>query len=97
MQSGTADSRAGTRPGAHPHLDVRRLPYRPAHGGRRNSSASTAAHARAPGDGQEFLALAVAAQIKSTVKRYPLDDANRALQDLKASRFNGEAILQVTP
>ncbi len=48
-------------------------------------------------DGVEFLALAVEAGIQSTVKPYPLNDANRALQDLKASRFNGEAVLHVKP
>jgi propanol-preferring alcohol dehydrogenase len=46
-------------------------------------------------DGVEFLDLAVKAGIKSTVSRYPLKDANRALSDLKASRFNGEAVLVV--
>ncbi len=44
-------------------------------------------------DGVEFLALAGRAGITSTVQLYPLSDANRALQDLKASRFNGEAVL----
>lgn len=46
-------------------------------------------------DGQEFLALAAAAGIKSTVTVYPLNEANRALDDLKHSRFNGEAVLKV--
>ena len=46
-------------------------------------------------DGVEFLELAVKAGIKSTVSRYPLKDANHALIDLKASRFNGEAVLVV--
>ena len=46
-------------------------------------------------DGEEFLALAISAGIQSTVNVYPLNEANRALQDLKASRFNGEAILKV--
>jgi len=46
-------------------------------------------------DGEEFLALVAAAQIKPTVNLYPLDKANRALQDLKASRFNGQAVLQI--
>jgi alcohol dehydrogenase, propanol-preferring len=46
-------------------------------------------------DGQEFLALAAAIGLQSTVAAYPLSDANRALADLKHSRFNGEAILKV--
>ncbi len=46
-------------------------------------------------DGGEFLAVAAAMGIKSTVTLYPLNEANRALQDLKASRFNGEAVLHV--
>jgi propanol-preferring alcohol dehydrogenase len=46
-------------------------------------------------DGVEFLDLAVKAGIRSTVSRYSLKDVNRALSDLKASRFNGEAVLVV--
>jgi propanol-preferring alcohol dehydrogenase len=46
-------------------------------------------------DGVEFLDLAVKAGIKSTVSCYPLKDANLALSDLKASMFNGEAVLVV--
>jgi alcohol dehydrogenase, propanol-preferring len=46
-------------------------------------------------DGVEFLDLAVKAGIKSTVNRYSLKDINLALSDLKASRFNGEAVLVV--
>ena len=47
-------------------------------------------------DGGEFLALAATIGIESTVSMYPLNEANRALQDLKASRFNGEAVLKVS-
>ncbi len=47
-------------------------------------------------DGEEFLALAAALGIHSTVTVYPLWDSNAALQDLKASRFNGEAVLKVS-
>jgi len=46
-------------------------------------------------DGEEFLALAISAGLKSTVNIYPLNEANHALQDLKNSRFNGEAVLKV--
>lgn len=47
-------------------------------------------------DGEEFLALAAALGIRSTVAVYPLNSVNAALQDLKASRFNGEAVLKVS-
>jgi len=47
-------------------------------------------------DGEEFLALAVIASLRSTVAVYPLNKANTALDDLKHSRFNGQAILQVS-
>lgn len=47
-------------------------------------------------DGEEFLDLAAAAQIESTVRLYPLNEANTALGDLKHSRFNGEAVLTIT-
>jgi propanol-preferring alcohol dehydrogenase len=46
-------------------------------------------------DGLEFLTLAFKAGIRSTVNIYPLVDANRALYDLKKSKFNGEAVLMV--
>ena len=46
-------------------------------------------------DGDEFLGLAISAGLKSTVRVYPLEAANRALQDLKASHINGEAVLKV--
>jgi alcohol dehydrogenase, propanol-preferring len=46
-------------------------------------------------DGVEFLTLAAEIGIRSTVKLYPLDEANQALDDMKHSRFNGEAVLVV--
>ncbi len=46
-------------------------------------------------DGEEFPSLAAAARLRSTVTVYPLNEANAALDDLKHSRFNGEAILKV--
>jgi propanol-preferring alcohol dehydrogenase len=47
-------------------------------------------------DAEEFLALAQEIGIRSTVQEYDLSDANRALLDLKHSRFNGEAVLQIS-
>jgi alcohol dehydrogenase, propanol-preferring len=44
-------------------------------------------------DGREFLSLAPRAGIKMQVTRYPLSEANAALGDLRAGRFEGAAVL----
>ncbi len=44
-------------------------------------------------DAYEFLAIAPRAGIKMQVTRYPLDQANEALSDLRAGRFEGAAVL----
>lgn len=44
-------------------------------------------------DGKELLAEAARAPIRPRVTTYPLDQANRALQDLKHDRINGTGIL----
>jgi propanol-preferring alcohol dehydrogenase len=44
-------------------------------------------------DGREFLSLAGEHKLAVTVHHYPLDKADRALQDLKAGRFDGAAVL----
>jgi alcohol dehydrogenase, propanol-preferring len=46
-------------------------------------------------DGDELLALAVQAGVRTEVHEYPLADANRALDDLRAGRFTGAAVLVV--
>ena len=46
-------------------------------------------------DGVEFLALAEKAGVRSTVQVYPVAQVNQALEDMKHSRFNGEAVLRV--
>ena len=46
-------------------------------------------------DGLEFLKLAAEIPITATVQTYPLEAANQALLDLKHSRINGEAVLQI--
>jgi len=46
-------------------------------------------------DGVEFLRLAAEMKIRATVKTYPLAEADRALEDMKHSRFNGEAVLMM--
>ena len=71
--------------------DIPSLPYQKIYDERTLRSVANATYQ----DGVEFLDLAVKAGIRSTVSRYPLKDANLALSDLKASRFNGEAVLKV--
>jgi alcohol dehydrogenase, propanol-preferring len=71
--------------------DIPSFPYQKLWGERTIRSVANATYR----DGEEFLALAVAAGIKATVAVYPLNEANAALNDMKHSRFNGEAILKV--
>jgi propanol-preferring alcohol dehydrogenase len=47
-------------------------------------------------DGRDLLVEAAAIPIRPHVTVYPLEDANRALQDLKADRINGTGVLNVT-
>jgi propanol-preferring alcohol dehydrogenase len=44
-------------------------------------------------DGVEFIELVVNIPIETTIKVYPLVEANRALKDLKESRINGAGVL----
>ncbi len=44
-------------------------------------------------DGEEFLAIAAAVEIRTEVHPYPLMEANRALEDLRQGRFQGAAVL----
>jgi alcohol dehydrogenase, propanol-preferring len=46
-------------------------------------------------DGQEFLALAPAVPVRTSVVRYPLDAAGAALEDLRAGRFQGAAVVTI--
>jgi len=46
-------------------------------------------------DGEELLAVAPEAGVRTEVHEYPLDAANRALDDLRAGRFTGAAVLLV--
>jgi alcohol dehydrogenase, propanol-preferring len=48
-------------------------------------------------DGEDFLRVAAEIPIHSQVAVFPLRDANRALNDLKADRINGAAVLNCTP
>ncbi len=44
-------------------------------------------------DGHEFLALAREVPVNTTITTYPLNDAEQALADLRAGRFEGTAVL----
>jgi alcohol dehydrogenase, propanol-preferring len=44
-------------------------------------------------DGREFLALALRYQVRAKTHVYPMAEAQQALQDLKAGRFDGAAVL----
>jgi alcohol dehydrogenase, propanol-preferring len=44
-------------------------------------------------DGLDFLALAPKAKVRTTTRSYPLREANEALADLRAGRFDGAAVL----
>lgn len=46
-------------------------------------------------DGQEFMKKAPEAGIETTVKVYPLEEANQALDDLRNGRLQGAAVLEV--
>jgi propanol-preferring alcohol dehydrogenase len=46
-------------------------------------------------DGEEFVALAPQVPVRTEVSAYPLEEANRALEDLRAGRFRGAAVLQM--
>ena len=71
--------------------DIPSFPYQTIYGERTLRSVANAKYQ----DGVEFLEMAVKAGIKSTVNRYPLEEANQALSDLKESKFNGEAVLEI--
>jgi propanol-preferring alcohol dehydrogenase len=46
-------------------------------------------------DGEEFLGLAPQVPIRTEVTIYSLEDANAALEDLRAGRFRGSAVLRI--
>ena len=47
------------------------------------------------GDGEDFMALAPGVPVRTEVTTYPLERANEALEDLRAGRFRGAAVLSV--
>jgi propanol-preferring alcohol dehydrogenase len=48
-------------------------------------------------DGEDFLALAPKVPVKTRTVPYRLEDANQALNDLRAGRLTGAAVLRVVP
>jgi propanol-preferring alcohol dehydrogenase len=46
-------------------------------------------------DGEEFLELAPKVPVQTHITTYPLEAANEALEDLRAGRFRGAAVLTV--
>jgi propanol-preferring alcohol dehydrogenase len=48
-------------------------------------------------DGDEFLAMAPKVPVKTEVHPYPLEKANEALDDFRAGKFSGAAVLIVDP
>ncbi|MCP5043074.1 MAG: zinc-dependent alcohol dehydrogenase family protein [bacterium] len=44
-------------------------------------------------DGREFMRIASQIEVRPTIKRYSLGDANRALDDLRSGAINGSAVL----
>jgi len=67
------------------------MPYKLIYGERTMRSVANATYQ----DGIDFLQLAVEIPLHATVEMYPLEDANRALSDVKHSRVNGEAVLRI--
>jgi alcohol dehydrogenase, propanol-preferring len=47
-------------------------------------------------DGEEFLRVAPEVPVRAQLQEYPLADANHALEDLRASRVRGAAVLRVS-
>ncbi|WP_026415114.1 zinc-dependent alcohol dehydrogenase family protein [Actinomadura oligospora] len=83
--------RGGTLAVAGIHLsDVPSLNYR-RHLFQERQLRSVTANTRA--DGEEFLTLAARLNLRVTTHEYPLDEADRALDDLRADRFAGAAVL----
>ncbi|MFQ5616762.1 MAG: zinc-dependent alcohol dehydrogenase family protein [Anaerolineales bacterium] len=70
---------------------IPQMPYRLIYGERTLRSVANATRQ----DGVEFLKLAAEIPIRATTTAYPLEDANQALLDVKHSRINGEAVLQI--
>jgi alcohol dehydrogenase, propanol-preferring len=71
--------------------DLPAIPYKLIYGEKIIRSVANATYQ----DGLEFLKVADEIPIRPTTQPYPLEEANQALEDLKHSRFNGEAVLHI--
>lgn len=69
--------------------DIPQFPYALLWGERSVSSVANLTRA----DGDAFMALAPQVPVRTTTKVYRLEDANTALEDLRAGRFTGAAVL----
>lgn len=69
--------------------DIPSFPYRLLWEERRLSSVANLTRR----DGEEFLSLAPGVPIRTETHAYPLEDANRALEDLREGRLSGAAVL----
>jgi propanol-preferring alcohol dehydrogenase len=47
-------------------------------------------------DGEEFLAVAPRVPVRTEVEIYPLEEVNAALDDLRAGRLRGAAVLGIS-
>jgi propanol-preferring alcohol dehydrogenase len=87
--------RGGTLAIAGIHLtDIPALNYQ-AHLFEERTLCSVTANTRT--DGHEFLALADSIALRPTTISYPMDQADRALSDLKHDRVNGAAVIRIAP
>jgi len=69
--------------------DIPAFPYSLLWGERSISSVANLTRA----DGAEFMRLAASVQLEPAVERFPLDDANEALERLRTGRLRGAAVL----
>ena len=67
------------------------MPYAAIYGERTLRSVANATYQ----DGVELLKLAVEVPLRSTLSLYHFNEVNQALQDLKASKINGEAVIHM--
>lgn len=87
-------ARGGTVVCAGIHMsDIPSFPYALLWGERRVVSVANLTRA----DGEAFLAFAGAHRLRVETREYPLADANRALDDLRAGRLTGAAVLLPPP
>ncbi len=85
LDRGSAIALAGIHMSPIPSLDYDRLLF--------NERDIHPVTANTRDDARELLAEAARAKVKPLVHEYPLADANRALQDMKADRINGTGVL----